>query len=371
MNHFISTLYASLDFNRGTKRYDSWERHAISTLFLLSGVYCLVAIIFLLSYGVQAVMAGNASYALMLFAFSIVTAFGYFLIWHLGLYTWGGHLVVLLMGTLCLVLFYTGGQQNTGPMWYLVFPILATFAQGRLAGVISIAILLFLTLLLATVQIPGLEPAQYNVVFLQRLFSVYVVISALAYLFAFFRYQAEIQLTYINKQLEILTNTDKLSGLLNRRGMDAKLENMQQTYTRFKLPFTLVIFDIDKFKSINDEHGHMFGDFVIQQIGEICRTTLRKIDDACRWGGEEFLLLLPGTSEEGAFVLAERLRDRISEKAFALDGKSARVTASFGICQYSEPGGLDKTLHVTDSNMYLAKQKGGNLVVSGHDLPDS
>jgi diguanylate cyclase (GGDEF)-like protein len=370
MNHFIFTLYASLDFNRGSRRYDAWERHSISTLFLLSGVYCLVAIIFLLLFAVQAVMAGNASYALMLFAFSIVTAFGYFLIWHLGLYTWGGHLVVLLMGTLCLVLFYTGGQQNTGPMWYLIFPILATFAQGRLAGIISIAVLLLLTLLIATVPIPGLEPAQYSVVFLQRLFSVYLAISALAYLFAFFRHQAELQLTHINKQLEILTNTDKLSGLLNRRGMDAKLENMQQTYTRFKLPFTLIMFDIDQFKSINDEHGHMFGDFVIQQIGDICRTTLRKIDNACRWGGEEFLLLLPGTSEAGALVLAERLRDKISEKAFALDGNSARVTASFGICQYSDPAGLDKTLQVADRNMYLAKQQGSNRVVSGDNPPD-
>jgi len=134
MSKFVSLLYSSLDFNRHARRYDAQERHAITTLFLLSGLYCLVALFFLLFFGFHAVLAGDMSYALMMFACACVTVASYFLLWKLGLYTWGGHLVVLLMAAMCLVLFYTGGEEATGPMWYLVFAVLAMFAQGRVVG---------------------------------------------------------------------------------------------------------------------------------------------------------------------------------------------------------------------------------------------
>lgn len=364
MSKFVSLLYSSLDFNRHARRYDAQERHAITTLFLLSGLYCLVALFFLLFFGFHAVLAGDMSYALMMFAFACVTVASYFLLWKLGLYTWGGHLVVLLMAAMCLVLFYTGGEEATGPMWYLVFPVLAMFAQGRVAGICSVLVLLLLSLWIFRMQPWGFDPQQYSDAFLLRLLAVYLTISALSFLFAFFRHQAELQLKHINKQLEILTNTDKLSGLLNRRGMESELEHMVETYNRFELVFTLVIFDIDDFKNINDKHGHVFGDFVIQNIGEICRSTLRRVDYASRWGGEEFLLLLPGTDREGARVLAERLKDKITRTAFTLEGVKVSITASFGVCQHSGPGEYEKTIRYAVRNMYAAKQQGKNRVVS-------
>jgi len=286
---------------------------------------------------------------------------GYLMLWYTGKFTWGGHFAVCLMGVLSLMLLITGGEQGTGPIWYLVFPVLATFVQGRVAGIVSVVVLLAVTLGLLAMGVPDYP---YSDFFIQRLLSVYLALSVLAYLFASFRYTAEQQLKEINRQLEVLTNTDKISGLLNRRGMEAELEKMLHTFNRFKMPFTVVVFDIDDFKAINDQHGHIYGDFVIQSIGELCRSSIRNIDHAARWGGEEFLLLLPGTSVDGAVILAERLREKIHTSPFVYDGITLITSASFGVCQHIESNSLEDTIACADKQMYSAKQEGKNRVVS-------
>lgn len=343
------------------QRYDAHERQAIATMFLLSGLYCLVAIIFLLIFGTRAYLADHQPYALLLLSFAGATGLGYLMLWYTGKFTWGGHFAVCLMGVLSLMLLITGGEQGTGPIWYLVFPVLATFVQGRVAGIVSVVVLLAVTLGLLAMGVPDYP---YSDFFIQRLLSVYLALSVLAYLFASFRYTAEQQLKEINRQLEVLTNTDKISGLLNRRGMEAELEKMLHTFNRFKMPFTVVVFDIDDFKAINDQHGHIYGDFVIQSIGELCRSSIRNIDHAARWGGEEFLLLLPGTSVDGAVILAERLREKIHTSPFVYDGITLITSASFGVCQHIESNSLEDTIACADKQMYSAKQEGKNRVVS-------
>ena len=364
MNGFINYLYSFLDFNRNPGRYDARERHAITTVFLLSGLYCLIALFFLLFFGLQALAMGRDSYAYILMGFAVLTVVGYLLIWYLGYYPWISHLVTGLYGILCLYLFYNGGEQGTAPMWYFVYPPLSLFLQGRYVGLLSTGLLMLLTFVMATVGIPGLDIYSYSDEFMERMVAVYIAITAISYLFAYFRYHSESKLAEANAQLETMSNTDKLSGLLNRRGMEELLENMIQTHLRFKTPFSLIMIDIDGFKRINDEHGHMFGDYVIQTIAELCSKSLRKIDSACRWGGDEFLLLMSGTGVEGAEIFARRLRDAINEASFSLDGSTVKVTASFGICEHIGSNVIEKTIHKADGFLYQAKQRGGDLVVS-------
>jgi len=363
MNKFIAYLYSFLDFNRYPGRYDARQRHTITTMFLLSGLYCVIALFFLLFFGLQSLALGREGYAFVLLGFAALTVGGYWLVWYLGYYPWISHMVIGLYGFLCLWLFNNGGEQGTAPMWYLLFPVLALFLQGHVFGMVSIGVLMGLTYLMANTDF-GLDTYAYSDAFMQRLVAVYIAITALTYLFAYFRYQNETQLAKINEQLETMSNTDKLSGLLNRRGMEERLNHMMQTHARFQTPFSVIMMDIDGFKRINDEYGHLFGDYVIQAIAETCTRSLRQIDHVSRWGGDEFLLLMPGTGAEGAEVFAHRLREAINTSPFSLEGNSIQVTASFGICEHKGAKVIEKTISKADDFLYHAKQRGGNCVIA-------
>lgn len=357
MNRFITRLYSYLDFNRYPGRYDARERHTITTMFLLGGLYCIVAVSLLLFFGAQALVLGDSDYGYMLLACAGITVTSYGLLWLLGLYNWSSYLVVGLMSGFCLILFYTGGEDTTGPIWYLVYPVLALFCLGARRGLIAAGILMLLTVLLATSVFSTTVITQYSPVLLQRLLAAYIAITILAYLFACFRDQGEAQLKAINEQLETLSNTDMLSGLLNRRGIEECIEYQIQTYSRYQIPFSMVLFDINGFKGINDTYGHVFGDYVIQTIGQQFLNSLRKIDSACRWGGDEFLLLLPGTGAAAAEIMAARLQQTIQDTTFALEGQRTQVDTSYGISEYKGGGSVDKVIRVADEALYQAKQQ--------------
>jgi len=323
----------------------------------------VIALFFLLFFGLQSLALGREGYAFVLLGFAALTVGGYWLVWYLGYYPWISHMVIGLYGFLCLWLFNNGGEQGTAPMWYLLFPVLALFLQGHVFGMVSIGVLMGLTYLMANTDF-GLDTYAYSDAFMQRLVAVYIAITALTYLFAYFRYQNETQLAKINEQLETMSNTDKLSGLLNRRGMEERLNHMMQTHARFQTPFSVIMMDIDGFKRINDEYGHLFGDYVIQAIAETCTRSLRQIDHVSRWGGDEFLLLMPGTGAEGAEVFAHRLREAINTSPFSLEGNSIQVTTSFGICEHKGAKVIEKTISKADDFLYHAKQRGGNCVIA-------
>jgi len=128
-------------------------------------------------------------------------------------------------------------------------------------------------------------------------------------------------------------------------------------------PFTLVVADLDDFKMINDVYGHDAGDDVLREFASVFRVTLRESDLAGRWGGEEFVILLPGTDAEGGFQLAERVRAFLRERSFlGRDGAVFGVTASFGIAQL-QPGESERQLFAAaDRALYQAKRRGKDRV---------
>ncbi|WP_313655489.1 sensor domain-containing diguanylate cyclase [Pantoea sp.] len=152
--------------------------------------------------------------------------------------------------------------------------------------------------------------------------------------------------------------TDPLTRLLNRRGLNAVLEY----YRTLRQPFAVLALDIDHFKSVNDSWGHDVGDRVIQQVASTLRASARHSDVVCRNGGEEFLMLLPGTSLEEAQVIAERVRLGIAE-AWLTD--VGRITLSIGVAAWngSTEGGLEGSLKQADAALYQAKNAGRNCVI--------
>ncbi|NQZ80562.1 MAG: diguanylate cyclase [Colwellia sp.] len=157
------------------------------------------------------------------------------------------------------------------------------------------------------------------------------------------------------KRLEAMATIDKLSGLLNRQAFDPILENNLEQSKRKKDQLSLIIIDIDNFKKINDTFGHLVGDKVIQQIAQTCKLYSRESDAICRWGGEEFLIMLADTEINAAIDIAERIKKHLSKN----DNKYA-VTVSFGITQYQHNESVDTLLNRADSALYKAKGKGKN-----------
>lgn len=166
----------------------------------------------------------------------------------------------------------------------------------------------------------------------------------------------------LENQLRELANTDSLTGLPNRRAFLERLETEFTRVGRYGEPLSVIMIDIDNFKSINDVHGHSFGDEVIARIAATAESALRTpVDLIGRLGGEEFAVLLPATGADGAGECAERMRTAIADIPFEAGGESVRVTASFGIAAVAadDQQGSD-VVSRADSALYRAKIGGRN-----------
>jgi diguanylate cyclase (GGDEF)-like protein len=156
---------------------------------------------------------------------------------------------------------------------------------------------------------------------------------------------------------------DSLTGLANRRLCTAALEKELARAERFGEPLALVLTDIDDFKDINDRWGHPTGDEVLKAVAQTLQASVREIDLAGRWGGEEFALLLPGTDLNGGHDLAERVRRKLVRKKFvAPNGERIRVTASFGVAAFPQAATQEHLVAASDGALYEAKRSGKNRV---------
>ena len=155
---------------------------------------------------------------------------------------------------------------------------------------------------------------------------------------------------------------DGLTGLANRRAAADALHVEAARAERLETPLSVVIADLDGFKDVNDEHGHAVGDAVLRAFAEVLRDTLRESDLAGRWGGEEFLLLLPGADEEGAAQLAERVRIGLAARRIP-SVPGLRVTASFGVAEYAGEANTEQLVAAADDALYRAKRGGKDRVV--------
>jgi diguanylate cyclase (GGDEF)-like protein len=170
--------------------------------------------------------------------------------------------------------------------------------------------------------------------------------------------------TTAERRMESMALTDPLTGLLNRRSMEQRLREAAHGFERTGRTFSLVMADVDRFKRINDVHGHAAGDRVLRAVAGLFGERLRGGDAVARWGGEEFLLLLPETELATACEVADRLRviaeTRLSDSA----GLGESVTLTFGVAVFDRPMRVDACLKQADDALYAGKAEGRNRVVS-------
>jgi diguanylate cyclase (GGDEF)-like protein len=161
---------------------------------------------------------------------------------------------------------------------------------------------------------------------------------------------------------------DGLTGLSNRRAGERALEKELARAQRFGGSLALVLCDLDNFKSVNDRYGHLTGDDVLRELASVFAETVRTVDVAARWGGEEFALVLPGTDAEGGAQLAERAREALEARTLLTpDGEPLRITASFGVAAFPTHG--ERLVEAADAALYRAKRSGKNRVESAETPP--
>jgi diguanylate cyclase len=154
--------------------------------------------------------------------------------------------------------------------------------------------------------------------------------------------------------------TDSLTGLANRRAFDDEIKRRYAEWQRRKSPFTLLMLDVDHFKQFNDSHGHQAGDEALRNTGEVLVKMARQMDLPCRYGGEEFTVVLPATDIREARVAAERFRKAIETSVVNYEGKKLSLTASIGVAQIGEDDDPARLLRRADEALYKSKEAGRN-----------
>ncbi|MEJ7810068.1 MAG: diguanylate cyclase [Gemmatimonadaceae bacterium] len=177
--------------------------------------------------------------------------------------------------------------------------------------------------------------------------------------------EANRKLADVNAKLTEMAVTDGLTGLYNRRHIEERLHEMFEHSDRLHEPMSCVMFDLDHFKSVNDTYGHQAGDAVLRELAALLKDVARGVDRVGRYGGEEFIALLPGTVLDAAVTFAERARQQVEERVFAFEGGTLRRTLSCGVAAWPHPKirHREQLVKAADDALYVAKDLGRNRVV--------
>jgi diguanylate cyclase (GGDEF)-like protein len=173
------------------------------------------------------------------------------------------------------------------------------------------------------------------------------------------RRRNEEELKRVHALLELQATTDSLTGISNRLKFNEVLDREIQEALRYNNPLSLIMFDIDHFKAINDTYGHLAGDVVLREVSRVISANIRNVDIFARWGGEEFIVLSPNNEWKSAWQLAEKLRAQIEKFDFSCP---CPVTCSYGVTQFQENDTVDSFIKRVDYALYQAKERGRNRV---------
>jgi len=177
---------------------------------------------------------------------------------------------------------------------------------------------------------------------------------------------APVENAQLYAQLEQRSRIDVLTGLFNRRHFEEQLKEEVSRHSRYGNEFSISMLDLDNFKSYNDAYGHPAGDILLSQIGKIIKSSIRNVDQAFRYGGDEFVVILPQTARGDAYVVAERVRAQIAEE---MEKRAIAVTCSIGLASYPADGVVaDELVDVADNALYHAKRTGGNRIFLSSDI---
>jgi diguanylate cyclase (GGDEF)-like protein len=256
------------------------------------------------------------------------------------------------------VVLYSGNIQSPLLNLYLLPIIASALIFGKLVTAIEVAAIIGCLMFFAY------DPT-YKTLLSLRYWGEILAMSTPIILVAYITTMLSADIRYAVDKIKQVSDTDELTGLYNMRAFSAMLQRSFKQAVRYGHPLSVVMIDSDNLKQVNDAHGHEAGNRLLQHLVRCIREQLRGSDVMARFGGDEFILLLPETNNKGALEMSERIRKSIELSRFSVREGDTNVTASLGIASYPEDGGnLDVILEKADKAMYRAKQKGRNRAVS-------
>jgi diguanylate cyclase len=166
-------------------------------------------------------------------------------------------------------------------------------------------------------------------------------------------------------------HSDGLTGIGNRRAVDLELSRHLAIWQRYGTQFSVILFDIDRFKNVNDEHGHAAGDAVLRAMARVIRDNLRDVDFAARYGGEEFAVILPDTDHHGALTAGDRIRKAVAAVQVPWHDKQLSITVSVGIAGLSLRDDAAALMRRADEALYISKRAGRNRTTLASHTPQA
>ena len=269
-----------------------------------------------------------------------------------------------------LAVYFLGWQS--GFFVYLLALVPLAFFNPMWSHTIKVALSAVFTVLYLCLKffsdsyasIYSLPVDQVNLLYHVNSFCIFTVLAFLSYFYSLAAQQAEKALKKSYAKIKILAQTDSLTKLSNRRDTYEHIESEIIRSKRSGKPFAVVLTDIDNFKQFNDQYGHECGDFVLIAAANTIKSTLRENDHIGRWGGEEFLIMLPETNMEEACVVAEKIRSSLSDKKYTFNNIECHITMTFGIGIYEGKTDITSCIGQADKALYIGKQKGKNCVMA-------
>ena len=323
-------------------------------------ILCIFGSLCLLLYGLRARYSGMEHYSTTLFIFMGVTL-GLFVLYKVT-GNWSRHraLITSSLTFLYLYLLASGGQNNTGLFWCYVYPLVIVSIIGPNYGK---WLLTFVVLASAVVlYFPELtwSAHSYSSDIKHRFIGSISFVSFVAYYMERARLLTQQESDIARANLAQLARCDELTGTFNRRGIEAKVQEELHRVVRDRSEMSLVLCDVDLFKRINDRHGHDIGDQALQHIAKILGDTVRVTDMVGRWGGEEFMIMLPNTSLDKGYQLIERVREKVASESLVIGDLELNMTISCGICSTRFFSQFRDLIKAADISLYEAKAQGRN-----------
>lgn len=260
---------------------------------------------------------------------------------------------VILATFLMASFIYFVQNNHFGLFWFAVYPPFVYFILGRKKGRIATLSLGVSVLIYIIFSHKSWEPAVFDYISIVNIAGASICLTLLIVFYEKSKRQAEESLVIKNNQLHIMSITDRLTGLYNRYKLDETLYELLQKSKNCEKSFSIIIADIDQFKSVNDTYGHLIGDKVLIDVSNLISSRVRQSDIVGRWGGEEFLIICPDTDYSDVMDLTEKIEKDVSGYEFdSIKG----ISISCGIATCSKGDTIDSLLQRADIRMYECKQ---------------
>ena len=329
-------------------------------LVLVINLYCIVGSLYLLPFSIQSFVNNQFELTTTLALCTFFAISNSLYLHHTGNYKRAGDIVVVMTIILFLHLIRTGGIDNTGPLWSYILPPLVLFIYGLSKGSLALSGFILASMFLMFVPDNGILSANYSYHFKVRYFSTFLGVCLISSICEYSRYHSNNLLKKLQKSIQLEAHTDVLTGLYNRRYMHQKIDKLIHLPQLSTKTYSILLCDLDHFKSINDNYGHPCGDQVLIETASRMKSCLRSNDIAARWGGEEFMIILPETDQDAAYLVAEKLRTQLCEDNICCSKDSLSVSMSIGMLQIGSGYSAEDILNNVDDALYAAKRNGRN-----------